>query len=170
MFPVAEISWSDRLLVAGAVFRPLQEGSADWMARKSNAARAGLDVDLTQLRNGNWRIRLIDDQGQAVYEREHPTDTQAKIQARRWVRDHYQVDTEETEPESIQARPSATRKKSRPKSLGPQPSHLSVLMRARADDNEERAVALRVQADQLETEAKRLRAAADTMDGPDGQT
>jgi hypothetical protein len=130
------------------------------MARATNAERAGLDAHLAKQRDGTWKIVLKDAQGQEVFEGVYGTEWTAKDKARRWVRENYQVDTEETQP----------RRKPRPKSLGPQPGHLSALMRARADDNEERAVALRAQADQLESEAKRLRAAADTMDGPDGQT
>jgi hypothetical protein len=136
------------------------------MARASNAEKAGLDVHLTQMRDGRWSIRLIDDQGNIVFDREYATEWTARDKARRWVRDNYNVDTEEA---PIEPPPKVPRKQGRPRSLGPAPSHLGALMRARADDNEEKAVALRIQADHLEAEAKRLRVAADALEGPDGQ-
>jgi len=159
--PLAEISWPDRLLVAGAVFRRLQEGSADWMAPKSVANRAGLDAKLTQQRDGQWQIRLIDDSGTEVFTGVYGSDQSARAGARQWVLKNYNVETEEV---------SKPKKPSKPRSLGPAPGHLGEMMRARADDNEEKAIGLRAEADYLEMEAKRLRAAADTLEGSDGQT
>lgn len=80
--------------------------------------------------------------------------------AGQWVREHYAVETEEV------AKPKAA-PKARPRTLGPQPSAMVQMMRDRADDNEEKAVAYRQQADGLEVEAKRLRVAADELAGPD---
>lgn len=134
------------------------------MARASNAERAGLDVDLTQQPDKKWRIQLSDG-GQVVYDKVYGTEWTAKDKARRWVTEHYQVETEETQPAAKPRKPT----KHRP-SLGPAPSNLVGVMRARADDNEERAVQFRAQADHLESEAKRLRVAADALEGPDGQT
>jgi hypothetical protein len=134
------------------------------MAQVSRAEKAGLDVSLVQEKSGRWRIRLTDGQGVEVYNRDFGTKGSAHTAARQWVVDTYQVDVQETEP--IQP-PKGKQKGS---SLGPTPSNLVTVMRARADDNEEKAIALRAQAGYLETEAKRLREAADTLGGPDGHT
>jgi hypothetical protein len=142
-----------------------RKGAQRGMARASNAERAGLDVDLTQHRNGKWQIVLKDSQGSVVYDKIYGTEWTAKDKARRWVREHYETDTQETEPE-----PVPVRSKQKGSSLGPTPSNLVTVMRARADDNEEKAITLRAQAGHLETEAKRLREAADTLGGPDGQS
>ena len=133
---------------------------AQMVGRPSAAEKAGLDADLSQDPDGRWRIRLIDDSGTEVFNRTYTTSQNAKANARYWVEKNYQVSTEEA--------PRTRRAPYRPRSLGPGTSQLGEMMRARADDNEERAVALRAEADQLETEAKRLRAAADTLEGPDG--
>lgn len=129
------------------------------MPKESMAHKAGLDAKLTQRSDGQWEIQLIDDSGAEVFSGVYGSDQSARGAARRWVATNYQVETLEA------PRP---RKPSKPRSLGPAPSHLGEMMRARADDNEERAIELRAEADHLESEAKRLRAAADTLEGSDG--
>ena len=133
------------------------------MGRASAASRAGLDVKLGQLSSGDWRIVLTDDTGSVVYDRTLGTEQSAKTAAREWVRQNYQVETEE----APRAKPAA---KHKPRTLGPSPTHLIQMMRDRADDNEEKAIGARAQADALEAEAKRLREAADSLEGPDGQS
>jgi len=120
-----------------------------------------LDVEITQLRDKSWQIVLRDDEGTEVFNRTYTTEKLAKDNARTWVQQNYQVDTQEA------PRPPKQRK---PRSLGPAPSHLVQMMRARADDNEQKAIGARAQADALEAEAKRLREAADSLEGPDVQT
>jgi hypothetical protein len=159
--------------MAGLIRSWVQEGSSDafrkgaqrGMGRASRASEAGLDASLEKQKDGKWRIRLVDANGTEVFNKTASTSQSARSIARQWVVDNYDLEaTQET-----QAKPSPPRKPKH-RSLGPAPSNLVAVMRARADDNEEKAVQYRTQADHLEMEAKRLREAAQALEGPDGHT
>jgi hypothetical protein len=142
-------------------YRNLQEGHREHMGagRPSLADRAGLDVKLTDRPDGRVDVTLTDDSGEVIFTNDYANAESARVQIRKWVQEHYQVDTQEV------SKPKPP--KPRVRTLGPQPSHLVQMMRDRADDNEEQAIERRQEADALETEAKRLRAAADALAGPD---
>lgn len=126
--------------------------------RPSAVSSAGLDATLEEQPDGRWHLRLVDDSGTVVFENIYVSAKSARDSARVWVKGNYNVETTE----------APRRPKPKTQALGPGPDQLVKMMRARAQDNKNRAIGLRAEADRLETEAKRLAQAADSLADDNG--
>ena len=124
----------------------------------------GLDVVITDLRNGRVFLELKDDTG-VIYSNEYKNRASARTSAAYWAKSNYGL--EHTEVVEVEEEEELPAPKAKPKRKSTKPlqrvSNIIMSLTAQADRHEVEAIDLRAQAEKLEREAKKLRAAVDAL-------